>query len=150
MVCYLINKAVNLEFLVHALVWSTPPCSALTNTLATFQAYINRALARLVDCFYVVYPDNILIYSNSRKEHVRHLYEVLARLRKFGLYTSRKKCDFFVTEVEFLSYIVTGAQIDMRFSGHVTAMPAGVASIPTAPSWRAACVLRARLRRPDC
>ena len=46
--------------------------------------------------------------------------------------------------------IVTGAQIDMRFSGHVTAMPAGVASIPTAPSWRAACVLRARLRRPDC
>jgi hypothetical protein len=30
--------------------------------------------------------------------------------------------------------IVTGAQIDMRFSGHVTAMPAGVASIPTAPS----------------
>jgi len=29
---------------------------------------------------------------------------------------------------------VTGAQIDMRFSGHVTAMPAGVASIPTAPS----------------
>jgi len=48
------------------------------------------------------------------------------------------------------SHAVTGAQIDMRFSGHVTAMPAGVASIPTAPSWRAAYVLRARLRRPDC
>jgi len=51
---------------------------------------------------------------------------------------------------KWVTTIVTGAQIDMRFSGHVTAMPAGVASIPTAPSWRAACVLRARLRRPDC
>jgi hypothetical protein len=79
----------------------------LTNALATFQAYINRALAGLVDCFYVVYLDDILIYSNSREEHVQYLCEVLARLRKFGLYASRKKYDFFMTEVEFLSYIVS-------------------------------------------
>jgi hypothetical protein len=85
----------------------------LTNALATFQAYINRALARLVDCFYVVYLNNILIYSNSREEHVRHLCEVLSRLRKFRLYTSRKKCNFFITEVEFLGYIVSTAGVAM-------------------------------------
>jgi hypothetical protein len=89
---------------------------SLTDILATFQAYINRVLAGLVDCFCVVYLNNILIYSNSRKEHVQHLCEVLIRLYKFGLYTSRKKCDFFVTEVEFLSYIVStvGVSIDTR------------------------------------
>jgi hypothetical protein len=33
---------------------------------------------------------------------------------------------------------VTGVQIDVRFSGHVTAMPAGSASVHTASSWRVA------------
>jgi hypothetical protein len=85
----------------------------LTNAPATFQAYINRALAGLVVCFCIVYLDDILIYSNSRKEHMQHLRKVLARLCKFRLYTSRKKCDFFVTEVEFLGYIVSTAGVSM-------------------------------------
>src|SRR3989440_8838940 len=40
----------------------------LANALATFQAYINRALAGLVD---------ILIYSKDPKAHRRHVTEVL-------------------------------------------------------------------------
>jgi hypothetical protein len=36
----------------------------LYNILATFQAYINRALVGLVDICYVVYLDKILIYSD--------------------------------------------------------------------------------------
>lgn len=67
----------------------------LTNAPATFQAYINRALAGLVDIYYVVYLDDILIYSDSREQHVRDLRAVLARLRKFALYANRKKCNFF-------------------------------------------------------
>ena len=42
----------------------------LTNAPATFQAYINRALAGLVDKFCIVYLDNILIYSNSYKQYL--------------------------------------------------------------------------------
>ena len=37
----------------------------LTNAPATFQAYINRALAGLVDVTCIVYLDDILIYSND-------------------------------------------------------------------------------------
>jgi hypothetical protein len=37
----------------------------LTNTSATFQVYINRALSGLVDSICVVYLDDILIYLNS-------------------------------------------------------------------------------------
>ena len=61
---------------------------SLTNAPITFQAYINRALAGLVDVCYVVYLDNILVYSDTRKEYVRDLRAVLERLRKFALYAS--------------------------------------------------------------
>ena len=37
----------------------------LTNAPATFQVYINRALAPLLDNTYYVYLDNILIFTYS-------------------------------------------------------------------------------------
>lgn len=85
----------------------------LTNAPATFQAYINRALAGLVDICCVVYLDNILIYSDTQEQHRRDLCAVLERLRKFALYANRTKCHFFNTEVEFLGYIVSTAGISM-------------------------------------
>jgi hypothetical protein len=79
----------------------------LYNALATFQAYINRALVGLVDICYMVYLDNILIYSDMHKQHVRDLRVVLERLRKFTLYASFKKCKFFTNTIEFLSYTIS-------------------------------------------
>src|SRR6202048_23618 len=78
----------------------------LTNAPATFQAYINKALSGLVDSICVVYLDDILIYSNSREDHVRHVREILERLRRFGLYANAEKCSFFKSEVDFLGFIV--------------------------------------------
>ena len=53
----------------------------LTNALATFQAYINKALVGLLDKFCVVYLDNILIFSDSEEEHIDYIKQVLQRLR---------------------------------------------------------------------
>jgi hypothetical protein len=85
----------------------------LCNALATFQAYINRALVGLVDICCVVYLDDILVYSDTREQHVRDLREVLERLRKFALYTSFKKYKFFTDTVEFLGYTVSVAGVSM-------------------------------------
>ena len=85
----------------------------LTNAPATFQAYINRALAGLLDESCVVYLDDILIFSDTREEHVRHVNEVLERLEKFALYANLKKCFFFRQEVEFLGFIVGVAGVTM-------------------------------------
>lgn len=41
----------------------------LTNAPATFQAYINRTLRSYVNVFYIVYLDDILIFSRSTKEY---------------------------------------------------------------------------------
>ena len=79
----------------------------LTNAPATFQAYINKSLAGLLDHFCVVYLDDILIYSNSREEHFEHVCQVLKRLRQYQLYANPKKCEFFTTKVEFLGFVVS-------------------------------------------
>jgi len=76
----------------------------LTNAPATFQAYINRALAGIVDVYCVVYLDDILIFSESEEEHALHVQEVLRCLRKHSLYANPKKCEFFCTSIDFLGY----------------------------------------------
>jgi predicted O-methyltransferase YrrM len=86
---------------------------SLYNILATFQAYINRALVGLVNIYCVVYLDNILVYSDIYKQYIRDLREVLKRLRKFALYTSFKKYKFFTNTVEFLSYTVSVAGVSI-------------------------------------
>jgi hypothetical protein len=49
----------------------------LTNTPTTFQSYIHDALKGLINDFVIVYLDNILIYSQSEEEHIKHIKQVL-------------------------------------------------------------------------
>jgi hypothetical protein len=51
--------------------------------------------------------------------------EVLTRLRRFGLYANVKKCQFFVTELEFLGFIVgkDGIRMDPKRVEAITAWP---------------------------
>jgi hypothetical protein len=83
----------------------------LTNTPATFQAYINKALSRLVDYFVVIYLNNILIYSKPREDHYAYIRIVIERLRKYKLYTKLSKCFFNVEEVEFLGFIIGSIRV---------------------------------------
>ena len=78
----------------------------LINASTTFQTYINKSLTNLINNFCVVYLDDILIYSSSQEEHLDYVKQVLERLRRFSLYISLKKCEFFITEVEFLDFIM--------------------------------------------
>lgn len=88
----------------------------LCNAPATFQAYINKALAGITDVFCVVYLDDILIFSKEGEDHWDHVKQVLRRLRKFNLYVNLKKCVFAVKEVEFLGFLVNteGVKMDPR------------------------------------
>jgi hypothetical protein len=53
----------------------------LANTPAIFQAYINKALADLIDVSCVIYLNDILIYSINRAEHQQYVRQILERLR---------------------------------------------------------------------
>jgi transposase InsO family protein len=85
----------------------------LTNAPATFQSWINKALAGYIDDFVIVYLDDILIFSSCESEHREHLGKVLNRLRQYALYCKLSKCQFFQNKVEFLGYIVTPGGVRM-------------------------------------
>src|SRR5947207_11914010 len=52
----------------------------LTNILIIFQVYINHALHDLVDDFCIVYLDDILVFSKSKKKHYQHLQLIIKHL----------------------------------------------------------------------
>jgi hypothetical protein len=62
----------------------------------------------------LVFFDDILIYSKSWEDHVRHVDKVLQLLKEQQLYAKPSKCFFGVKEVEYLGHIVSheGVKVD--------------------------------------
>ncbi|KAG1536699.1 hypothetical protein G6F49_012934 [Rhizopus delemar] len=85
----------------------------LTNAPASFQGLINDTLREFLDLFVVVYLDDILIYSENLTDHYNHVNLVLEKLRGAGLYAKAEKCEFDVTEVEFLGFKISPKGIFM-------------------------------------
>lgn len=83
---------------------------------STFQNYINDVLHDYLDDFCTAYIDDILVYSENRKKHTKHVRMILQRLRDAGLQVDVQKCSFGVTEVRYLGLIITtkGVQMDME------------------------------------
>ncbi|CAI7870949.1 unnamed protein product [Closterium sp. NIES-53] len=81
----------------------------LTN--APFHMLMNTVLFEFLGSFVVVYLGDILIFSKTKEEHVQHLQKVFEVLRKEQLYAMQSKCEFFLSEVEFLGHAVSGSGI---------------------------------------
>ncbi len=88
----------------------------LANILAIFQSYINRALVGLINIYYIIYLDNILIYSTNPADHQRHIREILKRFRNFKLYLKLSRCEFSINRVKFLSFMIITRDIDIEGS----------------------------------
>jgi len=88
----------------------------LINTSVIFQTYINKILTELLDDFYVVYLNDILIFFVKKTDYVDHMKQILERLRKFKLYASLKKCKFFITKVNFLEFVIFIKNVSMNSS----------------------------------
>ncbi len=76
----------------------------LCNAPGTFMRLMNDTFRDMLDKSVLVFLDDILIFSRTEEEHVAHVREVLARLRREKLYAKRSKCEFFRSEVEFLGH----------------------------------------------
>ena len=86
----------------------------LSNAPSSFQRFVNTIFHDMVDRCVVVYLDDILVYSTSHDEHVRHVQEVLARLHSNSLHANATKCVFHQQEVEYLGYIVQPNGLSMN------------------------------------
>ncbi len=88
----------------------------LVNALIIFQLYINRVLVGLIDIYYIIYLDDIFIYSTNPADYQRYIHKILERFKNFKLYLKLFKCEFFVDRVEFLGFIIITRGIDMEGS----------------------------------
>ena len=87
----------------------------LLNTLATFQGYINKILAKKLNVFVIVYLDNILIYiEDLGQAYVKTVWWILENLQKLGLFANLKKCWFYQDKVRFLGYIESVKGLQMK------------------------------------
>ncbi|XP_024969712.1 uncharacterized protein LOC112509072 [Cynara cardunculus var. scolymus] len=75
---------------------------------------MNRVFKDCVDEFVIVFIDDILIYSKSRKQHDQHLQIVLETLRTKKLYAKLSKCEFWLDQVSFLGHVISakGVKVD--------------------------------------
>src|SRR4051812_43956 len=83
----------------------------LTNAPATFSHMMNSIFMEYLDKFFVVYLDDILIYSKKEEEHVKHLRLVLMKLREHCLYAKFSKCEFWLPEVTYLGPVISAKGI---------------------------------------
>jgi ribosome-interacting GTPase 1 len=63
-------------------------------------------LRDILDDFCSAYIDDIIIYSRDKKQHRKHVREVLKRLQDAGLQCDIDKCEFEVESTKYLGFIV--------------------------------------------
>ena len=59
-----------------------------------FQELINHVLYDHLNKFIITYLNDILIFSEIKKKHEKHIKKVLKKFQKKNLYLKSEKCEF--------------------------------------------------------
>jgi hypothetical protein len=89
---------------------------SLMNAGATFQRAMDIAFVNKRDDFFIIYLDDLTVFSKSDAEHLVHLKQTFEKCRKFGLSLNPKKSYFAMQEGKLLGHIVSrdGIKIDPK------------------------------------
>ena len=78
----------------------------LAQALAYFQQLISMVLQDCRD-FVMAYLDDIIIFSRTMKEHLKHIKIIFQKLKVAGLKLKESKCDFFQSEIHYLGHLIS-------------------------------------------
>ena len=84
----------------------------LKNAGATYQRLVNYMFRDLIGKSMEVYVDDLLVKSREESDHLRHLADVFAVLRKFRMKLNLAKCAFGVSSGKFLGHLVSKRGIE--------------------------------------
>ena len=88
----------------------------LYNASIIFQIYINKILQKLLNIFYIIYLNDILVFLKNKVQHVKHLQLIMNKLQKHKFYIKLIKYKFFITKMKFLKFIMSMNRMSMNFS----------------------------------
>lgn len=78
---------------------------------ATFQRLIDRVLGEAKWRYAMAYLDDIVVYSRTFEEHIRHLEDVLTRLQDAGITLNPKKAQIAETRVSLLGFTIDSGRV---------------------------------------
>lgn len=86
----------------------------LKNVGATYQRCVNKMFEEKIRDTMEVYVDDMLIKSLEREDHIAHLAQCFAILRKYQMKLNQTKFSFRVSSGRFLKYIITQRGIEVN------------------------------------
>ncbi|KAF8752463.1 hypothetical protein RHS01_07674 [Rhizoctonia solani] len=106
---------------VHKTLFHTPMGTMVSHVMqqgdcnagATYQALMNHIFAPYIGVFMFVYLDDIVIFSDTLEEHVKHIRTILGVLKRERLFLSPSKMQFLAEELRILGHIVDEKGIRM-------------------------------------
>ena len=83
----------------------------LCNATVTFQRLMQNCLSELNLTYVLVYLDDVVVFSDTEKEHLKRLRAVLEHFQEHGLKLKPSKCNLFQTEISYLGHQVSAAEM---------------------------------------
>ena len=79
----------------------------LCNAPPTFQRLMQNCLGELNHTYCLIYLDDMIVFSEMPKEHLRRMHVVFDHLCEHGLKLKPSKCDVFKSEINYLAHHVS-------------------------------------------
>jgi hypothetical protein len=77
----------------------------LSNAPTSFMCLMNGIFKDYLDTFFILFLDDILIYSKYEEDHEDHLRKVLKVLSENYLYEKLRKCSFYQRKIHYFVHI---------------------------------------------
>ena len=83
----------------------------LANAPAVFRTLMNKIFSQQIGKSVLVYLDDILVYSKTPEDHLKHLREVFRILKTQKFFCRVHKCNFNDTEIKYLGHLISSDRV---------------------------------------